>query len=73
MLKYENVVPQIARVIMESGLGPDDMDECLDYADGVFHDLGAVNVAIFRGLVFVEREDAIEVSKEDGGFLVEIK
>lgn len=71
---YENTVKQLGEIIHKSGNMSMDIDECLDYADGIFNDLGAVGRAEFAGLLFIETEDTIQVKKQaDGTLLLEIK
>lgn len=69
-MEYSYVVQKIAEMIFNHGNRKMEFDDCLDYADGVYHDLGADKLSQFAGLIFLETEENIEVKNQADGSVV---
>lgn len=69
-MEYSYAVQKIAEMIFNHGNRKMEFDDCLDYADGVYHDLGSERLAQFAGLIFLETEETIEVKKQSDGSVV---
>ncbi|GBF34917.1 hypothetical protein DCCM_4037 [Desulfocucumis palustris] len=70
-MDYQYAIQKIAEMIFNHGEPRrDDFDDCLDYADSVYQDLGAGNIAQYAGLLFIETDETIEIKKQSDGSLV---
>lgn len=69
-MDYQHAIQKIAEMIFNHGEPKRDFDDCLDYADSVYHDLGAENVSQYAGLLFIETDETIEVKKQSDGSVV---
>jgi hypothetical protein len=69
-MEYQHAIQKIAEIILNHGEPKRDFDDCLDYADSVYQDLGADNVSQFAGLIFIETDESIEVKKQSDGSVV---
>lgn len=69
-MEYSYVVQKIAEMVFNHGNRKMDFDDCLDYADGIYHDLGAERLAQFAGLLFLETDESIEVKRQADGAVV---
>lgn len=69
-MEYQNIMQKIAEMLFNFGEPKRDFDDCLDYADSVYHDLGAEKLSQYAGLVFFETEETIEVKRQSDGTVV---